>query len=120
MGGNSHFGHLGELEAKKKREESSSAEEGEVALPAAHLAAHGGQYVINVPSGQPGAQAASAAAYSLQAALLPCGRTWNNKTHLTLKKTSDTKKTPHFWHCSNLFQKVYTQSLQMSVFVERD
>lgn len=65
----------------RKREEETglaSAEEGEVALPAAHLAAHGGQYVINIPSGQLGDRVA--AALALQTALFPCGQIWNNKT----------------------------------------
>lgn len=72
----SHFGHL----ENEKEEETglASAEEGEVALPAAHLAAHGGQYVINIPSGQLGAWVA--AAQALQTGLLPCGQTWNIKT----------------------------------------
>lgn len=30
----------------------ASAEVGEVTLPAAHLAAHGGQYAVHVPSAQ--------------------------------------------------------------------
>lgn len=44
-----------------------SAEEAKVTLPAAHLAADGGQYVVHVPSGQLCARAASQA---LQAALV--------------------------------------------------
>lgn len=40
---------FGDLEDKTQG--SSSTEEGEVTLPAAHLATHGGQYVIQVPSG---------------------------------------------------------------------
>lgn len=55
----------------------ASAEEGEVAFPAAHLAAHVGHYVVEVPSGQVGAQAAAAAAQALQTVLLSC---WHNKT----------------------------------------
>lgn len=70
------FWSLGERE--RGREGLASAEVGEVAFPAAHLAAHGCQYVINIPSGQLGAQVA--AAQALQTALLPCGQTWNNKT----------------------------------------
>ena len=68
----------------------SSAEEGEVALPAAHLAAHGGQHVINIPSGQLGARVgdAAAAAQALQTVLLPCGKTWNYKTQQMSKKNS--------------------------------
>lgn len=54
----------------------ASAEEGEVAFPAAHLAAHVGHYVVEVPSGQVGAQAA-AAAQALQTVLLSC---WHDKT----------------------------------------
>lgn len=81
MGGNSQFGHM-ESGREGERGESSSAEEGEVALPAAHLAAHGGQHVINVSSGQLRAQvaAAEAVAEALQAALFPCRQTCNNKT----------------------------------------
>lgn len=59
----------------------ASAEEGEVALPAAHLAAHCGQYVVNISSGQLGAWAAT-----LQTALIPCGQIWNNKMQLKLKE----------------------------------
>ena len=76
-----------------KREVLFSTEEGEVTLPAAHLAAHGGQYVIHVSSGQSGAQVASTAAQTLQTALFPCGQPWNQKTHLTLKKTYDINNT---------------------------
>lgn len=61
----------------------ASAKEGEVAFPAAHLAAHVGHYVVEVPSGQVGAQVAAAAAQVLQAVLLPC---WNDKTHQTIHK----------------------------------
>lgn len=63
----------------------ASAEEGEVALPAAHLAAHRGQYVIDIPSGQLGARVA--AAQALQAALLPWRQTCNGKKWQRLKKT---------------------------------
>lgn len=55
----------------------ASAEEGEVAFPAAHLAAHVGHYIVEVPSGQVGAQAAAAAAQALQTVLLSC---WRDKT----------------------------------------
>lgn len=56
----------------------ASAEEGEVAFPAAHLAAHVGHDVVEVPSGQVGAQAAAAAAaQALQTVLLSC---WHDKT----------------------------------------
>lgn len=70
------FWSLGERERGKVG--LASAEEGEVAFPAAHLAAHSGQYVINIPSVQLGAQVA--AAQALQTALLPCRQTWNCKT----------------------------------------
>lgn len=74
---------LGEGEEEMVR--LSSAEEGEVALPAAHLAAHGGQHVVDVPSGELRARAASAAAQSLRAVLLPCGQNWTNK-HTDIKR----------------------------------
>lgn len=83
MGENSH------LENEREEEKgSSSAEEGKVALPAAHLAAHGGQHVINVSSGQLRAWAAAAAAAEvLQAVLFSCWQTCNDKTQQMLKKT---------------------------------
>lgn len=72
----------------------ASAEEGEVALPAAHLAAHGGQYVVYVPSAQLEAQAA--AAQALQTALLPCGQTCSHETRLVLGSTLTRE---NFQHC---------------------
>lgn len=61
-----------------KNEGLASAEKGEVTFPAAHLAAHGGQDVINIPSGQLGAKVS--AAQGLQTVLLHCRQTWNYKT----------------------------------------
>ncbi len=66
----------------------ASAEKGEVALLAAHLAAHGGQIVIHIPPGKLGAQVA--AAQALQTVLLPREKTWD-KTWQKLKKHSDIK-----------------------------
>lgn len=69
---------------EREGEGLASAEEGEVTFPAAHLAAHGGQYVIHISSGQLGAQVI--AAQALQTALFPCWQTWNNKLQWVLKK----------------------------------
>lgn len=80
MGASSHFGERREKGVGGR----ASAEEGEVALPAAHLAAHVGQYVVNIPSGQ---LRDRDVAQALQTALIPGGHTWNNNTQLMLKKT---------------------------------
>lgn len=58
-----------------KRGGWSSAQVGQVAFPAAHLAARHGQDAVYVPSAQLRAQAQ---AQALQAALLPQAQTWNN------------------------------------------
>lgn len=58
---------------KKRGGGCSSAEVGEVAFPAAHLAARHGQDAVHVPSAQLGVQVADAAAQALQTALLPHG-----------------------------------------------
>lgn len=55
----------------------ASAEEGQVAFPAAHLAAHVGHYAVKIPPAQVGAQAA--AAQALQTVLLPFWQGWNWK-----------------------------------------
>lgn len=54
---------------RRGREGAASAEEAKVTLPAAHLTADGGQYIVHVPSGQ---LYARTAAHSLQAALISC------------------------------------------------
>lgn len=58
---------------KKRGGGCSSTEVGEVAFPAAHLAARHGQDAVDVPSAQLGVQVADAAAQALQTALLPHG-----------------------------------------------
>lgn len=56
-----------------KRGGWSSAQVGQVAFPAAHLAARHGQDAVYVPSAQLRVQA-----QALQAALLPQAQTWKN------------------------------------------
>lgn len=77
--------HFGRPRSEREDGGGSSAEEGELALPAAHPAAHVGQYVVNVPPDQLEARAAAAGA--LQAALLSGGPACKHKMQIFLKKS---------------------------------